>query len=196
MGSIMARRRRARPLLQSEVERPSKLTAAQFDYAWKWFNFHADQRTKMFNFMLITFGFLFAAIANTFEKAKPVAIAVCAFGVLLAFIFSRLDKRNQQLLSWGEDILHKLESADLYKIFLVPKRSDDRIWPSTDQEVQGGMLYRQKLEDDIQEKKDTCAYLKKWRGIFGGRHRYLLRGIMYVFAVVYCIIGFLLYRCL
>jgi hypothetical protein len=36
----------------------SDLVKLQFDYAWKWFSFHADQRVKMFNFMLVVFGIL------------------------------------------------------------------------------------------------------------------------------------------
>jgi hypothetical protein len=35
---------------------PSELQKLQFDFAWKWFAYHADQRVKMFNFMLIVFG--------------------------------------------------------------------------------------------------------------------------------------------
>lgn len=31
----------------------SDLVKMQFDYAWKWFDFHARQRTTMFNFTII-----------------------------------------------------------------------------------------------------------------------------------------------
>lgn len=31
---------------------PTDLEKMRFDYAWKWFNYHADQRMKMFNFIL------------------------------------------------------------------------------------------------------------------------------------------------
>jgi hypothetical protein len=79
---------------QPQDEVPSKLSAAHFDYAWKWFNFHAAQRTTMFNFMLIIFGFLAAAIAGTYEKTTVLSVWLCAFGAVVAVIFSLLDKRN------------------------------------------------------------------------------------------------------
>ena len=40
----------------------------RLDYAWKWFNFHAEQRTKMFNYMLVGLGILATAIATMVQK--------------------------------------------------------------------------------------------------------------------------------
>lgn len=49
------------------VDPPTDLHKLQFEYAWKWFSFHADQRTKVFNFMLILVGILAAGTINALE---------------------------------------------------------------------------------------------------------------------------------
>ena len=175
-------RRRTQP----KIEVPSKLSSAQFDYAWKWFNFHADQRTKMFNFMLIIFGFLVAAIANSYEKTTGLSIWVCIFGTLLAMIFARLDMRNQQLLSWAEDILIKLEADELYKDFKVWERKSEKT------DMQGGILWRQKLEEIKWKQKnrnDPFKIREHSRGLWTGKHRYMLRGIAYLFALGFVATG-------
>jgi ABC-type uncharacterized transport system permease subunit len=53
---------------------PSDLHKMPFDYAWKWFAFHAEQRTKMFNFMLIVLGIFATAIAGTLDKQLPSSV--------------------------------------------------------------------------------------------------------------------------
>ena len=88
----------------------------QFEYAWKWFSFHADQRTKVFNFMLIVFGIFAAGIVNALDKHLPkiAAAGLAIFAAILALIFSRLDRRNRDLLWRSEDILKKLEREVIF----------------------------------------------------------------------------------
>jgi len=78
----------------------SDLIKMQFDYAWKWFDFHARQRTTMFNFFIIFAGFIFAAISQIFKandhKMLLVAIIVSCLGVAISFIFLGLDHRNSK----------------------------------------------------------------------------------------------------
>lgn len=64
---------------------PSELQKLRFDYAWKWFNFHAEQRTKMFNFMLIGLGIFASAIVAAIDKKLPlVAMVLSIAGVVVA----------------------------------------------------------------------------------------------------------------
>jgi hypothetical protein len=51
-----------------EASDPTGLQQLQFDYAWKWFSFHADQRIKMFNYMLVVFGVFIAGIVSALDK--------------------------------------------------------------------------------------------------------------------------------
>jgi hypothetical protein len=75
----------------------SDLVKVQFDYAWKWFSFHADQRVEMFNFMLVAFGIFATAVVSSVDKGLPkeVSIALCLLASALALIFVRLDRRNR-----------------------------------------------------------------------------------------------------
>jgi len=91
----------------------SDLIKMQFDYAWKWFDFHARQRTTMFNFFIIFAGFIFAAISQIFKandhKMLLVAIIVSCLGVAISFIFLGLDHRNSKLIELGELYLRYFE---------------------------------------------------------------------------------------
>jgi hypothetical protein len=95
---------------------PSDLRKLQFDYAWKWFSFHADQRTKVFNFMLVVFGIFAAGIVNALDKNVPkVAVAILAiFAGILAETFKRLDRRNRDLVWLAEDVLKQLEREAIF----------------------------------------------------------------------------------
>src|ERR1700729_959787 len=95
---------------------PSELRKLQFDYAWKWFSFHADQRTKIFNFMLVVFGIFAAGIVNALDKHVPkIAVAGLAISAgILALIFRRLDRRNRDLVWLAEDVLKELEREAIF----------------------------------------------------------------------------------
>src|ERR1700691_3702810 len=85
---------------------PSELCKLQFDYAWKWFSFHADQRTKVFNFMLVVLGIFLAGIITGLNKelSHLGAAILCFIAAGLAVIFARLDRRNRDLVWLGEEI--------------------------------------------------------------------------------------------
>src|SRR4029078_11300367 len=73
----------------------SDVETLRFDYAWKWFAFHAEQRTKMFNFMLVGLGILDTGLAAAIEKPLRLEAAVLAFAAtLIAIGFRLLDRRN------------------------------------------------------------------------------------------------------
>jgi hypothetical protein len=100
----------------SVPEKPSELHKFQFDYAWKWFSFHADQRIKMFNYMLVVFGIFAAGIANAVNKQVPneVTAGFCFVASVFALIFARFDRRNRDLVWFGEDVLRHLERQGIF----------------------------------------------------------------------------------
>ena len=176
---------------------PSELHKLQFDYAWKWFSFHADQRVKMFNYMLLVFGVFAAGIVNALDKHIPnkVTTILCFFAALLALIFARLDRRNRDLVWLGEDVLMHLEREGIF---------------GTDLEVDGrygqiikfGILWRQALEEQSASDRIRnalgdrgCALsLIMIRDAFRGKHRVWLPMISYLIAAVFFVAGILVWR--
>ena len=149
---------------------PSELRKLQFDYAWKWFCFHADQRTKVFNFMLIVFGIFAAGIVNALDKHLPkiAAAGLAIFAAILALIFSRLDRRNRDLLWRGEDILKKLEREVIF-----------------DPAETVGDSYGQTVPSSILDRDDPPTRWKK-KSVLNdailGKHRWWFPFIAYLFS--------------
>lgn len=87
-----------------------------WDYAWKWFEYHAKQRVSMFNFFLIASGVLAHAYVNLIcEKCFGLAMGLAAIGTIISGSFLILDLRNAQLVYWGEDIMRRLERDSLFQ---------------------------------------------------------------------------------
>lgn len=90
----------------------------QLDYAWKWFAYHADQRIKMFNYMLLVFGIAAAGVVNALAKADQIPVwaisGLCFITAFLALLFTLLDGRNRDLVWFGEDVLIHLERSVLF----------------------------------------------------------------------------------
>lgn len=92
-----------------------KLRETQLDYAWKWFEYHANQRVSMFNFFLVGIGILFTALATLLTEAYFFeALAVSVVGILVCIVFALLDVRNEDLVRIGEAILVRLEREWLF----------------------------------------------------------------------------------
>jgi hypothetical protein len=76
------------------------------EYGFKWFEFHAQQRTTTFNFYLVMYSGL-AAAASFFLKEKlqfgSIVTSITMVGV--SILFWQLDVRNRQLIDIGERIL-------------------------------------------------------------------------------------------
>jgi hypothetical protein len=83
----------------------------RFEYAWRWFSLHANQRYSMFNFFMLFAGILANALVllmiNRFHTQAGTLAVVAA---LMCGMFVFLDKRNRQLVHLGEQILTQLES--------------------------------------------------------------------------------------
>jgi hypothetical protein len=121
---------------------PSELQKLQFDYAWKWFSHHANQRVKMFNFMLIALGVfataIVSAIANHLQSGF--AAVLCFVAAAFALAFSLLDDRNRYLVSLGEELLAHLERSTLFGQGVSIQDRDGKT-------IQFGVLSRQESEE-------------------------------------------------
>jgi hypothetical protein len=103
------------------------LLEMQFDYAWKWFEFHATQRTTMFNYFIVFSGFIFAAISQLFKISSDsgtllLAAAVATIGGVVSIIFCGFDHRNAKLGEMGQLYLMYFE-----KNFFDPNK--ERFFP-------------------------------------------------------------------
>ncbi len=80
-----------------------ELLKARAELAWKWFEFHANQRAVLFNWFLIVTGVLMNAyVLAVKESLFAVATTICLFGVLEAISFFVFDTRNRELTNYGE----------------------------------------------------------------------------------------------
>ncbi len=91
---------------------PSDRVDALRDYAWKYFQFHADQRLKTFNFFVL-FATVLIGGGLTLLKDETIPRAGIAVGFFLlaffAFVFWKLDQRNKDLIRHGEAALKHIE---------------------------------------------------------------------------------------
>ncbi|MDD5634876.1 MAG: hypothetical protein PHW46_06340 [Candidatus Omnitrophica bacterium] len=97
--------------------KPDKLLSLRFEYAWRYFNFHASQRTTMFNFFLVFSGFFIGAYVKSLPANGTPGILTLMLpivGILITTMFIFLDRRNEELVHIAEDVLKKLEE-DLFR---------------------------------------------------------------------------------
>ena len=87
----------------------------QFDYGWKYFDFHAKQRTTMFNFFILFAGMLANAYVLLLSKDFFVlSLLTAILGVLISVSFIFIDRRNEELVHIAEDILLYTEKDFLF----------------------------------------------------------------------------------
>jgi hypothetical protein len=76
------------------------------EYGFKWFEFHAQQRITTFNFYLIIYSGLAAAVSFLLkEKFQLGSIFISLILIVVSVLFWQLDVRNRQLIGIGESIL-------------------------------------------------------------------------------------------
>ena len=95
---------------EPEQHHEDSLMQMKFEYAWRYFSFHARQRVTMFNFFLVGSGVLGNAYAlllrdQLYWQAGVVAI----IGVFVSLVSIGLDVRNEQLVDLGEAALRGVE---------------------------------------------------------------------------------------
>ncbi len=92
--------------------KPTALESMRFDYAWKWFNFHAEQRTRMFNYMLIGMGIFATALVTALDKKLVLEAAVLSSAAAaVALVFCLIDRRNRELYIAAMDVLIDAEKT-------------------------------------------------------------------------------------
>jgi hypothetical protein len=171
--------------LELSLETLSELTKLQFDFAWKWFNYHADQRVKMFNFMLIMFGIFATAIVTAVDKKLPLVLTLglCSIAATLALIFARLDTRNRRLVWMGEDVLVELERQVVFGRKEIVGRYGEMI--------KFGLLWRQ-----IQQNEPLIGrnkIMNKFWDAWDGKHRIWLPGIPLLLGLMFIAAGFVIW---
>jgi len=130
-----------------------ELLKLRSDYAWKWFIFHADQRTKMFNFMLIVVGiFATAIVAAVKEGVLELVFWLCLVPGLLAIFFTFLDRRNQYLVQLGEDVLGEFEREHIFG-------EAETFSNIKGKQVPYGILWRQEVSERYWSRSRIIAFL-------------------------------------
>ena len=97
------------------------------DYAWKWFELHSAQRMQLISSLIFAMAFITAGYAASIGAHRfGVACGVAVGGMLVAFVFERLDIRTRELVQACEPCLTDLEQriakiADIDKLRFVPR---------------------------------------------------------------------------
>jgi hypothetical protein len=158
-----------------------RLKSAQFDYAWKWFVFHADQRTKMFNFMLVAMGLFANAIVTSIDKdLRLVAAILCAVTGIVAIIFRQIDWRNEHLVNIGEDALKQLETKWLFM------GAAGEVEKTKCEKGHLNAILLRKQEDDAKLVSENWV-ADFYNGLKHGKHRTCLRAIALLMAALFIV---------
>jgi hypothetical protein len=108
-----------------KIDRQWNIFEARYKYAWDYFDFHAKQRTTMFNFFLIFVGFVISGYVSLLNADKqPLATGLAGLGAILTTFFLFLDRRNEEFVHLAEEVLEQLEADVLFTEYRVQKR-----WP-------------------------------------------------------------------
>lgn len=97
-----------------------ELLKLRYDFAWKHFDFHAKQRTTMFQYFVTIMPLIVGAYFYVFRD-RPITHAayalagIGALGLLLSLAFWMFDVRNRHLYSISERNLRLLEQNYLYR---------------------------------------------------------------------------------
>ncbi|MBS4050752.1 MAG: hypothetical protein KGZ69_06075 [Methylomonas sp.] len=85
--------------------------ATAFEYSWKYFQLHADQRLKALQFYVAISGVTIAGLATSFSGATYLTtLAVSVVGMVVTIVFFRIDRRTAQLIKVGENGLCAIET--------------------------------------------------------------------------------------
>lgn len=151
----------------------------RLDYAWKWFNFHADQRTKMFNFMLLGLGLIASAMVAALDKQfDTLARALGIAGFLLSLAFWRIDSRNKQLYEAALDVLFDLEQSHLFS-------KDGKFEPKGDGKTVPYAIGWRIHQDDRPAGNEPSIGLQFWQG----RHRRLMPAMILGLGLLFLLVG-------
>jgi len=191
------------------TDAPCELTKQRLDYAWKWFVYHADQRVKLFNYMIVATGILATGAANALKtnaENYPVAAILSLLGICFGFAFRQLDKRNSTLVWFGEDVLRQIERDCLFSgATLKYTRAIEGMPYLFEQNM--GILNREagditkaksakgagKTEDDADSKIFAKGYKDR---LWKGKHRFWFPAISFAIIILFSILlAYTIYMC-
>ena len=147
-----------------------------FEYAWKWFSYHAEQRLKAFHFFLIFIGVIVVGLSNCWGKSNlwVAGALIYLFGIISCILFWFLEIRNEELVNYGRDALKKIEEKMTEEELKVETRNHGRVIIKDNEKV--GMIIK-RVPSDKREK------LIKHRFVFGSI--FLTTGIGFLFSLLY-----------
>lgn len=181
---------------QKKADGPTDLQKAQYQYAIEWFKFSADQRHKMFNYMVVLSGVLFAAAEAASRDHRPlIAIVCCVTGVVFCFAFSRIDRRNRMLVWLAEAVLLELEKESLF-------RENKFIFDESDKKVRMGIRLQQEFRENRDKPRSAavnCNFLcSPWGFVidaYAGKHRIWFSSIIpLLFAALFISAAIIIYN--
>jgi len=140
------------------------------DYAWDWFNYHAGQRTSMFNYALAAAALMAAGYGALLDKHAPVAAGIGFVAAFVLFCFLLVDGRNQELVRRGETVLRAAE-----KILFADHAKGSRL---------------EHLPRDLYLLDTPPAKESTFRDFLAGKHRVHLRLIEFVLMVAFLAAAF------
>jgi len=153
----------------------------RFNYAWNWFDFHARQRTTMFNFFVVATGIFFAAYASLVKvRIDHSGSLPCAATTILLFLgasvsllFFLLDFRNAALVDLAEELLERMECDNVFfqdDMFLVRGRDENL---SNEKGPYFGLLTRERYLSSPRQKGSANRVGHMWFT----KHGFVIRAI-------------------
>jgi hypothetical protein len=121
-------KRRATMSTHSEDQKRT-IAKDALEHAWGWFALHARQRMHCVNFFFVAVAFLATGYVTALTKEfRGLAVGISALGVLISWLFHRLDNRTRELVQAGEDAMkpfqHRLAEAAGVGSLEIVKRVD------------------------------------------------------------------------
>lgn len=100
-------------------------------FVWDHFKFNAEQRLKAFNFFVVLSIFADGGVLAALDRgvAPPVLVLLGGFILLLAGVFSIVDRRSQELLRLTIPALKAVEMSfpETSRLFAIDERGQGRL---------------------------------------------------------------------
>lgn len=89
----------------------TEMQTSAFEWAWGWFQLHAQQRMQLVSFWFVAMSFLATGAIVAYTSGYPGACALACWAIAAASIlFFLLDLRTQELIGYGERVMAGLEA--------------------------------------------------------------------------------------